>query len=102
MFVALYLPNTTGDCMQVDCFAQDQVGNVASARQAALDGADVIVAQGADAGGHQYAQTSGLISLVPEVRDMLDAEFSDRQIALLAAGGIADGRGVAAALALGL
>ena len=66
-----------------------------------LDGADVVVAQGGDAGGHQYANTSGLVSLVPEVRDMLDAEFPGRQVALLAAGGIADGRGVAAALTLG-
>ncbi|KAH8895929.1 FMN-dependent 2-nitropropane dioxygenase [Thozetella sp. PMI_491] len=78
-----------------------QVGNVEAARQATRDGADIIVAQGADAGGHQWVQSSGLISLVPEVRTMLDTEFPGRQVALLAAGGIVEGRGVAAALTLG-
>ncbi|KAL8392539.1 hypothetical protein RB595_002653 [Gaeumannomyces hyphopodioides] len=78
-----------------------QVGTVAAARRAAREGADVIVAQGVDAGGHQFAVGSGVVGLVPEVRDMLDAEFAGREIGLVAAGGIADGRGVAAALALG-
>ncbi|KAI1121972.1 FMN-dependent 2-nitropropane dioxygenase [Nemania abortiva] len=78
-----------------------QVGTVAAARQAAELGADVIVAQGADAGGHQFVKAAGVVSLVPEVRDMVQNEFPDREIAVWAAGGIADGRGVAAALALG-
>lgn len=78
-----------------------QVGTVAAARDAAQHGADVIVAQGSDAGGHQHASNAGVVSLVPEVRDMLDAEFPGRHITLLAAGGIVDGRGLAAALALG-
>lgn len=78
-----------------------QVGTVAAAREAAADGADVVVAQGVDAGGHQWASGAGVVSLVPEVADMLRAEFPDRQIAVWAAGGIADGRGVVASLALG-
>jgi len=78
-----------------------QVGNVAAAREAVQDGADVLVTQGVDAGGHQFRQGSGIVSLVPEVRDMLDKEFPDRDISIVAAGGIADGRGVAGALALG-
>ncbi|KAF9767370.1 hypothetical protein IL306_000069 [Fusarium sp. DS 682] len=78
-----------------------QVGNVAAAREAARDGADVLVTQGVDAGGHQFRQGSGIVSLVPEVRDMLDREFPDREVSIVAAGGIADGRGVAGALALG-
>ncbi|KAI1149222.1 FMN-dependent 2-nitropropane dioxygenase [Nemania diffusa] len=78
-----------------------QVGTVAAARRAAELGADVIVAQGVDAGGHQFVQAAGIVSLVPEVRDMLRDEFPDREIAVWAAGGIADGRGVVAALALG-
>jgi nitronate monooxygenase len=78
-----------------------QVGNVIAAREAAQDGADVLVMQGVDAGGHQFRQGSGIVSLVPEVRDMLDKEFPDRKISIVAAGGIADGRGVAGALALG-
>ncbi|ETS75707.1 hypothetical protein PFICI_12651 [Pestalotiopsis fici W106-1] len=78
-----------------------QVGTVAAAREAARDGAHVIVAQGVDAGGHQWASGAGVISLVPEVVDMLRSEFPDREIAVWAAGGIADGRGVVASLALG-
>jgi len=78
-----------------------QVGTVGAARQAVKDGADVVVAQGVDAGGHQFASGAGVISLVPEVRTMLDTEFPDRDVALVAAGGIVDGRGVAAALTLG-
>lgn len=78
-----------------------QVGTVSAARQAVEDGADAIVAQGVDAGGHQFARGAGVVSLVPEVRTMLEDEFADREVVLLAAGGIVDGRGVAAALALG-
>lgn len=64
----------------------------------ALDaGADAIVAQGAEAGGH--GQSRATLTLVPEVADML-ARRSPETL-LLAAGGIADGRGLAAALALG-
>lgn len=78
-----------------------QVGNVAAAREAVADGADVVVCQGIDAGGHQFRKGMGVISFVPEVRRMLDEEFADRDVALVAAGGIVNGKGVAAALALG-
>lgn len=78
-----------------------QVGSVAAARDAATHGADIIVAQGIDAGGHQWASGAGIVSLVPEIADMLRDEFPDREIPVWAAGGIVDGRGVAAALALG-
>ena len=60
-------------------------------------GADVIVAQGSEAGGHGALR--GTLSLVPEVADHLEAHAPDTL--LLAAGGIADGRGLAAALMLG-
>lgn len=46
-----------------------QVGTVAAAREAAELGADVIVAQGADAGGHQFVTAAGVVSLVPEICD---------------------------------
>jgi nitronate monooxygenase len=59
--------------------------------------ADVIVAQGAEAGGHGALR--GTLSLVPEVADHLAARSPGTL--LLAAGGIADGRGLAAALMLG-
>lgn len=82
-----------------------QVGTVAAARQAVRDGADVVVAQGVDAGGHQFATGSGTMGLVAEVVDVV-AEESEKtgrsgQVAVIAAGGIADGRGVVAALGLG-
>ncbi|KAK1782177.1 2-nitropropane dioxygenase [Copromyces sp. CBS 386.78] len=78
-----------------------QVGTVKDARKAVQDGADVIVAQGIDAGGHQLAKGSGIVSLVPEVVDMIEKEFKGREVVVVAAGGVADGRGVASALGLG-
>ncbi|KAK3682105.1 FMN-dependent 2-nitropropane dioxygenase [Podospora appendiculata] len=50
---------------------------------------------GVDADGHQDAAGSGIVSLVPEVVDMLKAEFADKEIVVLAAGGVSDGLGVA-------
>ena len=60
-------------------------------------GADVVVAQGAEAGGH--GATRGTITLVPEAADLLADHAPDTP--LVAAGGIADGRGLAASLMLG-
>ncbi|MEN9688098.1 MAG: hypothetical protein RI998_95 [Pseudomonadota bacterium] len=64
-------------------------------------GAAVIVAQGAEAGGHGMNALNGrsTMSLVPELADALAAQSPNTL--LLAAGGIADGRGMAAALMLG-
>ena len=64
----------------------------------ALDcGADVIVAQGSEAGGH--GEKRGTFSLVPEIADLI-SKVSPTTL-LCAAGGVADGRGLAAALLLG-
>lgn len=64
----------------------------------ALDcGADIIVAQGAEAGGH--GEKRGTFTLVPEVADLI-ANTSPSTL-LCAAGGVGDGRGLAAALTLG-
>jgi nitronate monooxygenase len=66
--------------------------------QDAVDaGADVVVAQGAEAGGHGALR--GTLSFVPEAADHLARHAP--QTLLLAAGGIADGRALAAALLLG-
>jgi nitronate monooxygenase len=74
-----------------------QCQSLAHVRDAVQAGADVVVAQGAEAGGHGALR--GTLSLVPEVADHL-REHAPRTL-LLAAGGIADGRGLAAALMLG-
>lgn len=70
------------------------VGNVADAVLAAERGVDVVVAQGWEAGGHVHG-TIGSMALVPAVVDAV------APLPVIAAGGIADGRGVVAALALG-
>ncbi|OAQ61996.1 2-nitropropane dioxygenase [Pochonia chlamydosporia 170] len=78
-----------------------QVGNVAAARAAVRDGADVLVCQGIDAGGHQFRRGMGVVSFVPEAKAMLEEEFAGREVGVFAAGGIVNGKGVAAAMALG-
>jgi len=72
------------------------VHSVKEALNAQKQKADVIILQGSDAGGHGKNYAS-VISLVPEVRDALDGSG----IPIIAAGGIVDGRGLAAALMLG-
>jgi len=71
-----------------------QVQTVAMAREAVAKGADIIVAQGAEGGGHGVSCAT--LPLVPAVVDAVG-----HQVPVVAAGGIADGRGLAAALALG-
>ncbi|MBT2570601.1 nitronate monooxygenase [Planococcus sp. ISL-110] len=79
------------------------VTTVAEAKQAEASGADVIVAQGSEAGGHRSSFSLdrhpagaqiGTLSLVPQVVDAVD-------IPVIAAGGIVDARGLVASLALG-
>jgi NAD(P)H-dependent flavin oxidoreductase YrpB (nitropropane dioxygenase family) len=72
----------------------DQVGSVAAAERARDAGVDFIVAQGVEAGGH-IAGTVSTFVLTPSVVDAVSP------VPVVSAGGIADGRGLAAALALG-
>jgi nitronate monooxygenase len=75
------------------------VTNAEDARAVEASGVDLIVAQGAEAGGHRSTwsagrQDAGTMVLVPRIVDAVS-------VPVIAAGGIADGRGLAAALALG-
>jgi nitronate monooxygenase len=78
-----------------------QVQRLDQLAQAVEAGARVIVAQGGEAGGHGMNALDGraTLTLVPEVADWLARHAPG--VLLLAAGGIADGRGLAAALSLG-
>ncbi|HTW88086.1 MAG TPA: nitronate monooxygenase [Candidatus Binataceae bacterium] len=67
-------------------------GNVKQARRLEASGVDVIIAQGHEAGGH--TGRIGTMTLVPQIVDAV-------RVPVLAAGGIGDGRGLLAALALG-
>lgn len=79
------------------------VATVADAREVAAAGVDAVVAQGGEAGGHRSigvkpaspeAAAIGTIALVPQIVDAVE-------VPVIAAGGIADGRGLVAAVALG-
>jgi len=71
------------------CLLMCQVQTLAQAKEAAVSGADIIIAQGRDAGGHA-GMTRGTMGLVPAIVDAVGP------IPVVAAGGISDGRGLAA------
>ncbi len=92
-----------GDAHSAGCRVVAMVTTVEEAVLVAEGGADVVVAQGAEAGGHRSTfevgpggevPLVGTLALVPQVADAVD-------VPVVAAGGIMDGRGLAAALALG-
>ena len=72
----------------------DQVGSVAAAERSARAGVDIIIAQGVEAGGHVAGEVTTM-ALVPRVVDAV------APTPVVAAGGIADARGLVAALSLG-
>jgi nitronate monooxygenase/enoyl-[acyl-carrier protein] reductase II len=77
----------------VGSLVMQQIHTVPQARQAAERGVDIIIAQGGEAGG--YGGTIATFTLLPQVVDAV------RPVPVVAAGGITDGRGLAAALVLG-
>ena len=81
-------------CHRHGVLVVNMCGKVDHARRALDAGCDIVVAQGTEAGGH-----TGLVATMPLVPQIVDAVGAD--IPVVAAGGIFDGRGLAAALALG-
>jgi enoyl-[acyl-carrier protein] reductase II len=81
-------------CHRHGVLVVNMCGKVDHARRALDAGCDIVVAQGTEAGGH-----TGLVATMPLVPQIADAVGA--QIPVVAAGGIFDGRGLAAALALG-
>ena len=86
---------------QAGCIILSSATTMAEARALEAGGADAIIAQGFEAGGHRGTFTSGpgagmvgTMALVPQVVDAV-------RLPIIAAGGIADGRGIAASFALG-
>lgn len=86
---------------QTEAVVLSSATTVAEARKLEAEGADCIIAQGLEAGGHRGTFTQGdgagligTMALVPQVVDAV-------RVPVIAAGGIADGRGIAAAFALG-
>ena len=78
-----------------------QIQNLSQITHALQAGADIIVAQGAEAGGHgaKASESRSTFTFVPEVADYLGRHSPGTL--LLAAGGVADGRGLSAAMCLG-
>jgi nitronate monooxygenase len=96
-------PEMTRECRRRGVKVMAMVATVEDARAVAASGVDLIVAQGSEAGGHRStfrkresaeAAAVGTMALVPQVVDAV-------RVPVIAAGGIADGRGLVAALALG-
>jgi enoyl-[acyl-carrier protein] reductase II len=81
-------------CHESGLLVVNMCGKVEHARRAVDAGCDLVVAQGTEAGGH-----TGLVATMPLVPQIVDAVGD--QVPVVAAGGIFDGRGLAAALALG-
>ena len=88
-----YLKHVREACVPLIC----QVQTLRDAQHCLDLGVDVIVAQGSEAGGHGEARAT--MTLVPEIANYISKNSKDTL--LCAAGGIADGRGLAAALMLG-
>jgi nitronate monooxygenase len=94
-------PTAVRRVKEAGCIILSSATTVAEARSLEANGADIVIAQGYEAGGHRGSFSGspgagmvGTMALVPQIVDAV-------RLPIIAAGGIADGRGLAAAFALG-
>lgn len=87
------VPEAVARVKRAGCLVLHQVGTVEAARQAEDAGADVIIAQGVEAGGHVHGRTATFA--------LTEAILTKTKLPVVASGGIVDGKGLAAALATG-
>lgn len=87
------VPQAIARVKAAGCLVLHQVGTLGAARDAEAAGADVIIAQGIEAGGHVHGRI-GAFALTAEL-------MARTRLPVVVSGGIADGRGLAAALAMG-
>ncbi|MCB1504985.1 MAG: nitronate monooxygenase [Hyphomicrobiaceae bacterium] len=87
------VPQAVERVKKAGCLVLHQVGSTAAAREAEAAGADILVAQGLEAGGHVHGRM-GAFALAAELLD-------ETRLPVVVSGGIADGAGLAAALAMG-
>lgn len=87
------VPSAVERVKAAGCLVLHQVGTVQAARDAEAAGADVLIAQGIEAGGHVHGRI-GAFALTAEI-------LSGSRVPIVVSGGIVDGRGLAAALAMG-
>jgi len=87
------MPEVAARVKREGCLLLHQVGTIEAARQAEAAGADVIITQGIEAGGHVHGRTGAFA--------LAEAVLAEAKVPVVISGGIGSGRGLAAALALG-
>lgn len=87
------MPNVVARVKQAGCLVLHQVGTVEAARMAEQAGADVIIAQGIEAGGHVHGRSPAFA--------LTDAILGQTDLPVVASGGLSTGADLAAALAMG-